>query len=33
MLCEAQSVIRAFDLHSYILQHPKILLADSEDPD
>ena len=29
----AQSIIRAFALHSYILKYPMILLADSEGPD
>ena len=29
----AQNIIRAFALHSYILLHPIILLANSEDPD
>ena len=28
----AQSIIRAIALHSYILQYPLILLADSEGP-
>ena len=31
--CLACSLIRAFDLNSYILQYPMSLLADSEDPD
>ena len=29
----AQSIIRAFALHSYILKYPMILFADSEGPD
>ena len=29
----AQNIIQAFGLHSYILQNPMILLADSEGPD
>ena len=32
-LVHAQSIIRAFALHSHILQYPMILLADSEGPD
>ena len=31
--CPACSLIRAFDLDSYILQYPMNLLADNEDPD
>ena len=31
--CPACSLIRAFDLDSYILQYPMSLLAGSEDPD
>ena len=30
---QAQSIIRAFALHSYILSYPVILVADSEGPD
>ena len=32
-LAHAQSIMRAFALRSYILQYPRILLADIEGPD